>query len=150
MRLLIPLLIVANGVAFAWWQGSFDPWLGPERQPERLERQIAPQALRIVPVPASAGPGETADPGPPGPGPAVCLLVPARDDEQAQAIARALAKAGLASERSRARAAPEAAGAPGGAAPGGIVLRVRGPAATIAAAAKPWLGQPPVPLRGCD
>ncbi len=55
MRALVPLLIVANGLALAWWQGWIDPWAGSERQPERLERQIKPETMQILP--RERGPG---------------------------------------------------------------------------------------------
>lgn len=67
MRLLIPLLLVANLAALAWWQGWLDPWLGVPRESARLERQIEPRALRLVPLPGGAleSPGATGDTGVP-------------------------------------------------------------------------------------
>ena len=69
MRLIVPALLVANVLAFAWWQGWLDPWVGAKREPERLARQIEPQVLRIVPMPGGvfAAPGETGDTGLPVP-----------------------------------------------------------------------------------
>ncbi len=70
MRLIVPVLLVANLIALAWWQGWLDPWAGAQRQPERFARQIEPQVLRIVPIMpggAFALPGDTGDTGLPVP-----------------------------------------------------------------------------------
>lgn len=50
MRALAVLLVVANLVAFAWWQGRLDQWLPDSREPERLQGQVAPEKLKVVPV----------------------------------------------------------------------------------------------------
>ena len=154
MRLMIPALIVANGLALAWWQGWLDPWLGAERQPQRLERQVRPETMQILPrragqgaapvvaaesAPAPAtenasaassetssapssttanspasGPAAAAsaasEANPPAGGPGAaravvaversrCLLVPARDEAQAVAIAQQFSAAGISFER---------------------------------------------------
>ena len=126
MRALVPLLIVANGLALAWWQGWIDPWVGSERQPARLERQIKPQTMQILPrdrspgtpgrggaalgvaAPAERAPGAADEaqsasapviPAAPAPNPVEtvisCVLVPARDEVQAEELGRRLAAAGV-------------------------------------------------------
>ena len=69
MRALVPVLIVANGLALAWWQGWLDPLLGVERQPQRLERQVRPETMQIITrlgLPgAPSGPGGAAQAPPP-------------------------------------------------------------------------------------
>lgn len=61
MRALVPVLIVANGLALAGWQGWLDPWVGVERQPQRLERQVRPESMQIM-----ARPGRSGVPSAPG------------------------------------------------------------------------------------
>lgn len=77
MRALVPVLIVANGLALAWWQGWLDPWVGVERQPQRLERQVRPETMQISARPgrsgALSGPGASA----PVPAPAAPAAAPA-------------------------------------------------------------------------
>ncbi len=50
MKKLAALLVVANLLAFAWWQGMLDRWLPGSREPQRLEGQIAPEKLKLVPL----------------------------------------------------------------------------------------------------
>lgn len=50
MKTLAALLVVANLVAFAWWQGRLDRWLPGSREPHRLEGQVAPEKLKLVPL----------------------------------------------------------------------------------------------------
>ena len=50
MKTLAALLVVANLVAFAWWQGLLDRWVPGSREPQRLEAQIAPERLKLVPL----------------------------------------------------------------------------------------------------
>ena len=50
LRLLVLLLLLANGAYFAWAQGLLLPWgTGPAQQsePQRVAQQIRPEALRI-------------------------------------------------------------------------------------------------------
>jgi hypothetical protein len=44
------LLVLANLVALAWWQGWLDRWYAPQRDPARVAAQVAPQKLRVVPL----------------------------------------------------------------------------------------------------
>jgi hypothetical protein len=51
LRLLVLLLLLANGAYFAWAQGLLLPWgAGPAQQsePQRLAQQIRPEALRLI------------------------------------------------------------------------------------------------------
>lgn len=51
LRLTVLLLLLANAAYFAWSQGVLAPWgLAPAQQaePQRLEQQISPQAVRIL------------------------------------------------------------------------------------------------------
>lgn len=51
LRLTVLLLLLANAAYFAWSQGLLALWgLAPAQQsePQRLEQQIKPQALRIL------------------------------------------------------------------------------------------------------
>lgn len=50
MRTLALLLVLANLVALAWWQGWLDRWYAPQREPARVAAQVAPQKLRVVPL----------------------------------------------------------------------------------------------------
>lgn len=52
LRLIVLLLVLANGGYYAWSQGYLLPWgLGPVQQaePQRLQQQLRPEALRILP-----------------------------------------------------------------------------------------------------
>lgn len=48
MRIALLLLVAANLLAFAWGQGWLAPVIGEVRQPERLERQVGPERLRVL------------------------------------------------------------------------------------------------------
>jgi hypothetical protein len=53
LRLAVLILALANAAYFAWSQGLLVSWgIAPAQQsePQRLEQQIKPQALRILPV----------------------------------------------------------------------------------------------------
>jgi len=50
MKGLAWLLVLANLLALAWWQGWLDTWLPTEREPQRLVGQMQPQRLQPVPV----------------------------------------------------------------------------------------------------
>ena len=52
LRLIVLLLLLANGGYYAWSHGLLLPWgLGPVQQaePQRLSQQIRPEALRVLP-----------------------------------------------------------------------------------------------------
>lgn len=124
LRLLVVLLLLANGGYYAWSQGLLRPWgLAPSTQaePERLQRQLQPQALRLLPAasapaqPPSAPPAPASEAAPepatapatapvaaapvsataaapaPAQGPTQCLQAGSFDERQAQALRQALA-----------------------------------------------------------
>jgi hypothetical protein len=58
MRWLMALLLILNAATLAWQWDAFAPWgWGPNtaREPERLAKQIRPEALKID-IPAAAQP----------------------------------------------------------------------------------------------
>lgn len=116
LRFVAILLLLANIGYYAWTQGHLAEWgLAPESQsePQRLQQQIQPQALRIVgekPVAAPAAPppvatptpAPAADAGAPGASTTAvasdaahpageCLQAGIFDEEQAKALRRAAA-----------------------------------------------------------
>jgi hypothetical protein len=50
MKLVLSLLVVANVLLFGWLRGWMAPFGGDGREPGRVERQVAPDALRVVPA----------------------------------------------------------------------------------------------------
>lgn len=103
-------LLCANGAYFAWSQGLLAPvGLAPEsaREPQRLEQQIRPEALRVAPAAPAASEPEPAAPAAPAaptvpaaqaeaPAPAVaCLQAGPFDNAQAQALRQALGAGGV-------------------------------------------------------
>ena len=48
MRIALLLLVAANLLAFAWGQGWLAPIIGDVRQPQRMERQVGPERLRVL------------------------------------------------------------------------------------------------------
>lgn len=113
LRFLVLVLLLANAGYYAWSQGLLQSWgLAPVQQaePQRLQQQIQPEALRIVgakappPVvapasgteaaesPASAEPASTASvPVASAPSAGECLQAGVFDEEQADALRRAAA-----------------------------------------------------------
>lgn len=103
LRLAVVLLLLANAGYYAWSHGLLRDWgLGPASQgePQRLQQQIAPHNLRLLP-PERKGP----EPGPSGPQPAdgaahgaasgqplACLQAGAFDAHQAEALRQAAAQ----------------------------------------------------------
>jgi hypothetical protein len=63
LRALVLLLVLANLAFFAWTQGWIDDLVGVraigQREPERLDQQVRPEAVRILPT----GPGGRVAPG---------------------------------------------------------------------------------------
>lgn len=52
LRLIVLLLLLANGAYYAWSQGLLLPWgLGPTQQsePQRVAQQIRPESVRVLP-----------------------------------------------------------------------------------------------------
>ncbi len=75
LRLVVVLLLMANGAYYAWAQGHLAPWgLGPapQSEPQRQRQQINPEAVRIGPpeelarlaAPVAARPSECLQAGP--------------------------------------------------------------------------------------
>lgn len=57
LRLLALLLLLANALFFAWTERWLDPLLGPsahEREPERVARQLHPDAVKLLPPEAAS------------------------------------------------------------------------------------------------
>jgi hypothetical protein len=89
LRLIVLLLLLANGAYFAWSQGLLAVWgLAPAQQsePQRLAQQIRPEALRIA-SPAEARLLEAAVTAPK---PAECLQAGLLEEGQAAAVRKAL------------------------------------------------------------
>jgi hypothetical protein len=58
LRAVVLVLVLANAVFFAWSSGWFDGIAGlssrGEREPERLQRQVRPDAVRVLPARAAS------------------------------------------------------------------------------------------------
>ncbi|MBC8057696.1 MAG: hypothetical protein H7Y61_14065 [Rhizobiales bacterium] len=58
LRALIAALLLANFAFFAWTQGWLDTFVSVrstgDREPERMQRQVRPELIRILPASASA------------------------------------------------------------------------------------------------
>ncbi len=81
LRLLVLLLLLANGAYFAWSKGLLAAYgLAPASQsePQRLEQQIRPEAMRILSPPSAASIAASAAPA----SPAECLQVGLFNEEQ--------------------------------------------------------------------
>ena len=102
LRLAVVLLLLANAGYYAWSQGLLRGWgLAPvdESEPQRMEQQIAPQNLRLLP---QGGKGASSSAAPTGPAsspataaapaePPACLQAGVFDARQADALRRAAA-----------------------------------------------------------
>ena len=92
LRWVVALLLLANLGFYAWHQGWLDPVLGTsslgDREPERLARQVRPEAVKLLPrrgaSAATAAASNTA-----------CLEAGPYDDEALGAAEGALRSAGL-------------------------------------------------------
>jgi hypothetical protein len=86
LRLLILLLILANGGYFAWSQGYLLPWgVDPLQQaePQRLSQQIRPEAIKVLRADELKRAEAVAAQAP---RPAECLASPALDDGSVAAL----------------------------------------------------------------
>jgi hypothetical protein len=58
LRLLVMLLLLANVAFYAWTQGMLDNLVGVraqgDREPDRLNRQVRPETIRVLPASAVA------------------------------------------------------------------------------------------------
>jgi hypothetical protein len=82
LRLIVLILLLANGGFLAWSQGYLLPWgLGPAQQsePQRLQQQVRPESVRVLP-PDELRRVETQ--AAQGPRPPECLQSAALDDAQ--------------------------------------------------------------------
>lgn len=111
LRWTIALLALANLLYFGWTQGLLGDPQGSQREPERLQAQVQPQALRLMNSPPAAAPtpAATSSPAvvappaastaPTDPAPAAaatrCWVAGAFNPAQAQALRTALASTGL-------------------------------------------------------
>jgi hypothetical protein len=87
LRAVILLLVLANGVYYAWTQGLLLPWgLAPAQQeePYRVTQQIRPDAVRVLPLDE----GRQLDTGPKPP---ECLQAGPFDDKAAEPVRQVLA-----------------------------------------------------------
>lgn len=70
LRLLVLLLALANLAFLAWSSGWLDDLVGVraigDREPERLQRQVRPETIRVLPGGAGTRAGATTTPTPPG------------------------------------------------------------------------------------
>jgi hypothetical protein len=91
LRLIILLLLLANGAFYAWSQGLLLPWgVGPTQQaePQRMQQQVNPESVRVL------GPGElrqaevAAAQAPPPP---ACLQTAALEESQVGLLRTTLA-----------------------------------------------------------
>ena len=59
LRALVVLLLLANALVLAWSFGVLDGLLGrrpdADREPERLQRQVNPELVKLLPLPGQGG-----------------------------------------------------------------------------------------------
>jgi len=68
LRWAVAVLLLANLGFFAWTQGWLDPLVGApadsEREPERLARQLRPEAVKLLPARAASAAAACLEAGP--------------------------------------------------------------------------------------
>ena len=90
LRLIVLLLLLANGGYYAWSQGLLLPWgFGPaqESEPQRLAQQIRPEAVHVLPA-AQLQQAEAV--AAQAPRPPECLATEPLDDHQLAAVRNVL------------------------------------------------------------
>ena len=90
LRLIVLLLLLANGLFFAWSQGFLLAWgFGPAQQsePQRLQQQVRPDVVRLLPGEEFRRVEVLAAEGPRAP---ACLQTPTLDAAQIDPLRRAL------------------------------------------------------------
>jgi len=90
LRLVLLVLLLANGAFFAWSQGLLRPWgLAPaeQREPHRLTTQIQPEAVRVLPAEES----RRLEAAQAGNRPAECLQAGPLDEALVEPVRRVLA-----------------------------------------------------------
>ena len=104
LRLIVLLLILANGIYFVWSQGFLRAWdFAPAQQtePQRLAQQLRPENLRILKAGEARGAEANVTASPPRPAPALaeaavatlsteCYQAGLFDDTQTSALRRTL------------------------------------------------------------
>ena len=72
MRWFVLLLVLLNGLVWAWWQGHLSPLAEPpgagEREPYRSARQLRPESVRFTVPRAGSAPAPVAGSTPPASG----------------------------------------------------------------------------------
>lgn len=90
LRLIVLLLLLANGLFFAWSQGLLLAWgFGPAQQsePQRIQQQVRPDTVRLLPADELRRVEALAANGP---RPPECLQTPTLDASQIEPVRRAL------------------------------------------------------------
>lgn len=90
LRLVVLVLVLANGLYFAWSQGLLQSWgAAPAQQsePQRLGQQIRPEALRVLTADEARRVESAAAPAVRGP---ECLQAGLFDERQATAVRQTL------------------------------------------------------------
>ena len=108
MRGLLAVLVLANLLALAWWQGWLAAWTSPAGTADGRPAEIAPERLRVVPLErldAGASPGAVQPSPIPAAGDGSGATVDASGSSDASVDARGDA-------RDEARALPSAGPAP--------------------------------------
>jgi cell division protein FtsN len=95
VRAAVLLLLLANVALFAWRQGSLGPAVEAGREPQRLERQVAPEKLRLL-SPAQLAALRATPQAAEAPGqPPACLEIGDFDDASLARIQARLGELGL-------------------------------------------------------
>jgi hypothetical protein len=90
LRLIVLLLLLANGLFFAWSQGLLLAWgFGPAQQsePQRVQQQVRPDVVRLLPRDELRRVEVLVSEGPRSP---ECLQTPTLDATQIEPLRRAL------------------------------------------------------------
>ncbi len=89
LRLLVLLLVLANGLYFAWTQGFLrELGFAPQQQsePQRMAQQIRPESLRLIKPQEARGEQQAAAQAPVAAARTECLQSPLLDEAQATAL----------------------------------------------------------------
>ncbi len=62
MKAIVFFLILANAIAFAWWNGHLAPWISDGREPDRVSQQVNPERAKLVPLSMLTPPAPTVFP----------------------------------------------------------------------------------------
>lgn len=89
MRLLLLVLVLANALYFSWSQGLLSSYgFAPhsDAEPQRLARQIRPEAVRVLPASVAESPASAASAASSLPRPVQCLQAGIFDEAQAERL----------------------------------------------------------------